>query len=218
MDGEEAGVTKSPAGIQHGRNSQMNSISKTNGVRKPGRAAAGLGRAGLVVLLGIALSVVPGCKDATTPDVTVGSILVYNYSGATVDIYMDGVFRTQIAANSYDSIDDIIPGSRDVEAFLEGTQTLVSEKTIEVEAGLQYTFYVYGGATILVTNQFGEILKIYMDDTYVGDIGNNISQSIYLVPFGTRVLVAKKRSDDTEVATISIDVQELIEYTWVIVP
>jgi hypothetical protein len=211
-------MTKSPAGIQHGRNSQMNSISKTNGVRRPGRAAGRLGTAGLVVLLGIALSVVPACKDSTTPGLTIGSILIYNYCGATVDIYLDGLFRTQILSNSYDSIDDVSPGSRGIEAFLEGTQTLVSEKTYEVEAGVQYTFYVYGGATILVTNQFGEILKIYMDDTYVGDIGDNLSQTIYLVPFGTRALVAKKRIDDTEVATTSIDVQDVIEYTWVIVP
>jgi hypothetical protein len=196
----------------------MSSISRAFGNETTRGKRSGWRPAGMVVLLSIALAVIPSCKEPTTPVANIGSVLVYNYCGATVDAYLDGVLRATIETDDYDTIVEIPPGSHTVRAYLEGTQDLVAEGTYEVEAAVQYTLYVYGIATISVTNQFGEILKIYMDDTYVGDIGNDITQTIYGVPFGTRAMVAKKRSDDTEAATASIDVITIADYPWIIPP
>lgn len=194
------------------------SSSKAYGIATTRRKRSGRVPTAFVAFLVIALSVIPACKEPTAPVANIGSIVANNRCGATVDVYLDGVNRVKVEANESETIVEIIPGSHTVRAYLEGTQDLVAEGIYEVEAAVQYQFYIYGIATITVTNQFGEILKIYMDDTYVGDIGNNITQTIYRVPFGTRAMVAKRRSDDTEAATASIDVIAVADYPWVIVP
>jgi hypothetical protein len=196
----------------------MNSLRKRPAIGRPGRSHKGWGVAGIALVLAIALGLIPACKDATTPESTVGTIYVINKSGATLDFYMDGLFRASVADWTSGTISDVLPGSHLVQGYLEGTQELVGERTIDVAAGAQYEYTISGVATISVTNQYGEVLKIYMDDTYVGDIGNNLTQTIHFVPFGTRDLVAKKRSDDTEVATISIDIVAKTDYPWIIVP
>jgi hypothetical protein len=191
-----------------------------SGIERTYRREGSRRAAWFVLSLGIALALtaVPGCKDATTPVANIGSIVAYNYCGMTVDVYLDGVYRTKVADQDYETVVEIPPGSHKIQAFMEDTQNLIAEGTYEVEAAMQYAFYVYGVATITVTNQFGEILRIYMDDVYVGDIGNNITQTIYMVPFGTRALVAKRRSDDTEAATTSIDIVAIADYPWIILP
>jgi len=67
-----------------------------------------------------------------------------------------------------------------------------------------------------VTNTYGEALKIYMDGVYQFDLVHEENRWLIDVPFGERFLKANKVSDGAEVASITIDVNENRDYSWII--
>lgn len=175
--------------------------------------------AGIITMLGIiSLSSLKCKKNPTEPEDLTSTVIIANICGADVDFFLDGEFLFFMENESDETIDPITPGERGFEAKLTGTETLVYSRTIDVETATDYIISIEGPSKILVTNSYGEILKIYMDGSYVGDIGLNLTQTIYKVRFGTRELEARKRSDDTVVATISFDVTEVADLVWVITP
>jgi hypothetical protein len=172
----------------------------------------------IAVVSGMLLMAVAGCKSTTSPESTLSSIVVSNYCGAAVTAYMDGAEKATIENSAEFTINNVAAGSRLIEAKKADSGLLVLTTTLDVKASTTIYVSVTGGASVRVTNQYGEILSIYGDDAYVGDIGNQITQTILKVTFGTHVFQAKKKSDGTVVSELSIDVADLSEYTWTITP
>lgn len=159
-----------------------------------------------------------GCKSATSPESTLSSIVVYNYCGATVTPYLDGTAQAEIGNGGSATIGSVTAGSRLIEVKKTDDGLLILTKTLDIAASSTAYVTVEGGASVRVTNQYGEILSIYGDNFYVGDIGDQITQRILKVTFGTHVYQAKKKSDATVVAELTIDVTDLSEHVWTITP
>jgi hypothetical protein len=159
-----------------------------------------------------------GCKDSTGPESTLSSILVTNVCGAAVITYLDGTQKATIENTAQASIDNVAAGSRLLEAKKADDGLLVLTTTITIQASTTTYVTVGGPASVVVTNQYGEVLSIYEDDKYVGDIGDQITQTILHIPFGTHVFQAKKRSDGTVAAELTIIVNDLSDHTWIITP
>jgi hypothetical protein len=168
----------------------------------------------LAAVLGLSLG---GCKHATT-ETLASSITIVNSCGAEIDVYMDGALKSTVAVDGQGSIADVPTGSRLLEAKKKGTADLVYSQTLTITAGTNTTFTVSGQAVLRITNNFPDILKIYANATYTGDIGPGLTQSISRVKFGTYAMLAFKRADLTEVASTTIEVTQVQTYDWVINP
>jgi hypothetical protein len=180
---------------------------------------AGKGGASLLVALAAILSLwAAGCKGTTAPESTVGQITVTNSCGAKVDIFLDGASIASIDDGSYYTIDSVTPGARLLEVKKSDNGAVLLATTITVAANAVYSLTVEGNARLTVTNHYGEILSIYVDDGYLGDIGDGLTQTVNKVRFGVHNYEARKKSDGTVAATTTIDVEDTIEYTWVITP
>lgn len=173
--------------------------------------------AGVVTVLAVLSLTATNCKSNSSPDEDLTStITVTNECGKTVDVYMDGAFQFKVETATAATITATTEGAHFFEAKITETTTLIYSETIEIALGYAYTFTVRGPSSITVTNLYGEILKISMDETYVGDIGDNLTQVIRLVKLGVHALSAAKRSDGTKVASTTIDVSEIKDYAWII--
>ena len=168
----------------------------------------------LTAVLGLSLT---GCKHTTT-ETLASSITITNNCGAEIDVYMDGALKSTVAVDGQGSIADVTPASHLLEAKLKGTSDLVYSQTLTITAGTITTFTVNGQAVLRITNNFPDILKIYANAIYLGDIGPGLVQSISRVKFGTYAMLAFKRADLTEVASTSIGVTAVQTYDWVINP
>jgi hypothetical protein len=184
------------------------------GLKKPGRAFTALVAAGSCFFMLAS----PGCKSTTSPEDTLSSIVVYNYCGATVTPYLDGIAQPDIGHTGNATIGNVAAGSRLIEIKKTDDGLLILTKTLDIAASSTVSLTVEGVVLVHVTNQYGEILSIYDGDSYVGDIGDQISQTIRKVTFGTHVYQAKKKSDATVVAELTIEVTDLSEHVWTITP
>jgi hypothetical protein len=180
-----------------------------------------MGSAGAAALLALALLLslsTAGCKGSTAPEGAVGQITVTNSCGATIDIFLDGARKATIDDGSYYTADSVTPGTHQLEVQKSDNGAVLISTALTVAANAIYSLTVEGVARLTITNHYGEILSIYVDDVYLGDIGDQLTQTVRKVRFGAHDLEAHRKSDDTVVATTSIDVEEAIEYTWVITP
>lgn len=178
--------------------------------KNPGRRTAAGALSGILVLFLI------GCKSASGPTSTVTSVLIANQCGATVDIYMDGTSKFTLADGANNLIENVSQGSHLFEAKKSDNGNLVYSSTLNILTGSSYSIAVSGAASVLITNRYGEILKIYVNDAYLGDIGDQASQTAARVRFGSYKYSASRKSDGTAVATTNIDVTEVKEYGWII--
>ncbi|MBN1222285.1 MAG: hypothetical protein JXB23_03500 [Candidatus Aminicenantes bacterium] len=69
-------------------------------------------------------------------------------------------------------------------------------------------------ARIIVTNNFGESLDIYMDGTFLFSLNHDDSETIDDVSLDEHTLEAKKLTTTTVVASAEIDVTNYIDYSW----
>lgn len=170
----------------------------------------------MATLSGILILSLAGCKGSTTPSSTTSTIVVNNNCGATIMVYVDGTLKATIDDEAYATIDNVAEGSRLVEAKKADTGLLLTSSTLTIKVSTTTSMTVEGIAILHVTNQYGEILSIFQDTAYVGDIGDQITQNLSKVKFGTHTYEAKKKTDATVVATITFDVTDILEYSWTI--
>ncbi len=143
-------------------------------------------------------------------------IVVENQFGKTLDIYMDGVYQFTLYHGDDEKIDDVTHDEHDLEAKRKDTSTVVASTEIDVVSDIDYYWVVDDPPDINVTNNYGRTLKIYMDGNYMFDLVDEEDRWIVDVDFGDRFLKAVRSSDDTEVASITIDVTENKDYSWTI--
>ncbi len=171
---------------------------------------------GIIFLIGILLFALTSCKSPNGIDSNfIATITVTNLCGATVEIYMDDSLIFTIANGFEQVIDNIVKGSHLLEAFKAGTNMLVADEAIDISTSDDYWWEIYGPSRIIVTNKYGETLRIMVNGSYLGDLDDTYSEGISKVTFGEHRLDAIKSNDDVA-ASITIDVTEVKDYFWTI--
>ena len=143
-------------------------------------------------------------------------IVVNNICGATVDIYMDGTFQTSVANNADGGIADVELGTYQLEAIKSGSDIVVFSSTLEIDFEREYIWVIEGKAGFAITNQTGEIVRLFIDDRDGGQITDKSTKTVSEVPFGEHLLEAKELNSDTVVATTTINVELIQIYPWTI--
>lgn len=180
----------------------------------------------VLILIGILMFLTISCdsifgtssteEDTTEEEGEEARVVVSNQYGKTLDIYMDGVFQFTLYHGDDDTIGDVSHDEHYMEAKRKGTSTVVASTEIDVVSDVDYSWYIDDPPDINVINDYGRTLKIYMDGSYMFELVDEEDRWIVDVSFGERFLKAVKASDDTEVASITIDVTENTDYTWTI--
>ncbi len=172
--------------------------------------------AGIMVLLALSL---PGCKsnsststdDSTT---TVARILATNTYGQTLEIFMDGTSQFALTNGASGTISNVSVATHTMEARLQGG-AVIDTTTIDVTSLTDYS-YTIDRPDINVTNAFGETLKIYYDDVYQFTIVDDENRWLIGVSLASHFLKATRASNDTEAASITINVTQNKDYTWTV--
>jgi hypothetical protein len=171
----------------------------------------------IAFLLGIVLFSFMSCKSPSSPEENLTTtVTLNNVSGTTADVFMDGTFKVSIDNQYSGDIENVTAGSHLFEAKKTGTEILILTASMDIDTGYTYTLIIEGPSTITVTNEYGETLQLTMDGTSWTDLEDQTKATLNKVPFGVHNLAAAKKSDGTEVASTTIDVEEVKEYSWTI--
>jgi len=154
--------------------------------------------------------------DGDDDDDDEARILIYNYYGENLDFYMDGSFQFTLSHDDDDKIRDVTLDEHFLEAKKQGTVTVVASTEIDVTSYTDYSWQIDDPPDINVINQYGLKLRIYMDENYLFDLVDEEDRWIVNVSFGEHFLKALRASDDKEVASTTIDVDENEDYAWTI--
>lgn len=150
-----------------------------------------------------------GCK----PDPPLSDIEVSNECGVAIDVYMNGIFQFFLEYGFIKTVQDVEWGTYTFEARRNSTGELVSSEDLSVRVNEILKWRVWTSAEIMVANNYGEQLRIFGDNVYVGDLENLAISFMEHVPYGDRKLEARL-SDDTVVVSTTISIQENITYEW----
>ena len=93
---------------------------------------------------------------------------------------------------------------------------MVFSDTLDIQSSGDYYWVISGQATIVIDNQIGELVKIYINDNYVGHIEHQDAHTIENVPFGSQVFKAVDAAVTKLLAQTTIVVSEAKEYVWTI--
>jgi len=157
------------------------------------------------------------CKSVTGSDEGFSArILIYNNCGATLDIYLDDNYQFAIADGTTETIKDLTEEEHKLNAFLTGTNTLVLSESFNATDEGDYEWTINGQATIAVKNGYGETLYIYENSEYLGHIEDNETVTVPDVAFGSYNFEATTAENSTVIASATIEVTEIKEYSWII--
>lgn len=167
--------------------------------------------------LAAALLAPPACKSPTTSDADgEADITVINDFGSAVDIYMDGELRFTLQDKWRIEIDDVTIAEHLLEAKQPGTQAVIVSERIDVTEYADYAWTVDDPPDIDVINSRDEILRIFMDGTFLFELGEEEDRWITDVAFGSRLLQAVSAETGRPVASATITIEEYKDYTWTI--
>lgn len=173
--------------------------------------------AGIMVLLALSL---PGCKSSTntnTDDTTTTAqarILVSNTYGQTLEILMDGASQFTLTNGASGTIKEVSVATHTMEAKIAGG-TIIDTTTIDVTQLTDYS-YAIDRPDINVVNSWGETLRIYMDGVFQFTIVDDENRWLIAVSLASHFLKATRAGDDSEVASITINVTQNKDYSWTI--
>jgi hypothetical protein len=192
--------------------------------KRPGRnlktSAGILFLAGILIIFWASCESIFGPKTEESTDTTTDEarIVVTNNYGESLDIYMDGNFQFTLGNGNSKKIHNVSLDEHNMEGRMPSTGTVVDKETIDVSAYQDYTYTISPPPSIDVINKYGVTLKIYMDDNYKFDLMDEEDRWIMHVSKTTHYLKALKASDNKEVAstTIDIDQDKNKDYTWTI--
>lgn len=171
---------------------------------------------GIIVLLGIFMCSMISCKSPESADDIKAQIFVSNECGLEIDVYLDGIYQFSLEFLYYEAIKNVSGGVYEIVTKKKGTEEVLSTNTVDVNANGDYWVTILSAASIKIINEYGEILNIYTNGSLQGELDDEESQVFTNVPYGEHVLEASKTSDNTLVASVTINVVEEKEYTWTI--
>jgi hypothetical protein len=170
-----------------------------------------------IALLCIFLLASAGCKNPEGPDSDVmANLFISNECGVAIDVFMDGDFQFSIEFLYYEVIQNVSRGVYEIAAKKKGTEDFVSTNSVDVSTSGDYWVTILSPASLKVINDYGQTLNIYTNGSYQGELDDKESQVFTNVPYGTHVLEAAKKSDNSLVAAADIEIVENKEYTWTI--
>ncbi len=174
--------------------------------------------AGIIIWLGFFVLASISCKNPTSPDdeALQANIIASNECGVTADVYMDGNLQFSVEYQYYNTIENVSLGTHELEAKKQGTETLVAAVSAEVSNLTNYVWNILSSINLIVSNEYGEILSIYAAGNYLDDLSSPGTMTIQNVPYGEHLLEAVRPSDETKVASITINIDEKKEYYWTI--
>jgi len=177
----------------------------------------GLPLAGIMVLLAFSL---PGCKSSTdtstdsTTTTAQARIIVTNTYGQTLEIFMDGTSQFTLTNGNEGKISNVSVATHTMEAKLAGG-AVIDTTTLDITQLTDYS-YTIDRPDINVVNSWGEALKVYMNDVYQFTLADDENRWLIAVPLASHFLKATRASNDTEVASITINVTQNKDYSWTI--
>ena len=158
-----------------------------------------------------------GCKSPTSPHGDgEADIIVYSRIEGVLDIYMDGSFRFSIRYKNSIEIDNVSMGIHQLKALDQKTGIVVDSETIEVIDKTDYTWTIEDPADINVINNYGQALKIYMDDNYLFDLADEEDRWIIDVSLGEHLLKAIRVRDGKQAGSKLLNITENRNYYWTI--
>jgi hypothetical protein len=171
-----------------------------------------------IFLLSIFLLTVFSCKNTTGPENETAeiNITVSNECGIAVDVYMDKNFQFSVEYLESKTIRDVALGDHEFEAKKKGTETLLSFLSVELTERVDFVWTLESEASLHVANEYGETLDIYGDDNLISDIDALGTLIIENVLLGEHAFKALRQSDQTEIASITIDFTENVPYFWTV--
>ena len=174
--------------------------------------------AGIIFWLSFFLFTLISCKNPTSPDdgSTTARMTVSNDCGVAVDIFMDKTFQFSVEYQESEIIQNISVGQHEFEAKNKDTEIVLSNVTVDLFEPRDYVLTIIGEASFHVSNEYGESLNVYGDGDLLSDIGSPGTLVIENVLYGVHLFEAKKVSDGTAVASISVDFAENPAYFWTI--
>ncbi|MFC2157292.1 hypothetical protein ACFLT9_05590 [Acidobacteriota bacterium] len=167
---------------------------------------------GIIILIAISMFAITSCKSPSGVDI-VATVTINNACGAAVEIYMDGIFRFILATGLSQAIENVAEGAHLLDAWKEGTEILVNSDGFNISSSGGYNWDIPGPSRIVITNNYGETLSIYLNGDLLGTLDNTFSEGVNEITFGQHNLEAKK-NDNSTAATFTIDVTDVGEFFW----
>jgi len=165
----------------------------------------------IVITVFVLVASLVGCKEA----LPLSEITVSNECGLAIDVYMDGIYQFFLEHGFMKTIDEVEWTTHLLEARRNSTGQLVASEELTVRMNEDATWHVWSSAFIRITNNYGEKVSVYGDNVLTGELEDQESALMEHVPYGDRKLEARL-SDGTVVDSITISVQEDIEYKWTV--
>ncbi len=172
----------------------------------------------IAVLLGILVSTQAGCKNSTGPDDFLANIIASNDCGIAVDVFLDNTLQFSLENQKSDAIENVSQGIHELLAKKKSDGAEIFSDTIDISRSGNYNWIIESPADVRLVNSYGELLSVYADGSLLGDLEDQTSQVIQNIPYGKHRFDAVRKSDNTLVKSIEIDIQENKEYTWTITP
>lgn len=133
-----------------------------------------------------------------------------------MDIFMDKNFQFSVEYQESKIIQNVSIGEHEFDAKKKGTEIVLSNATVDLFEPRNYVLTIASEASFHVTNEYGESLNIYGDENLLSEFGSPATLIIENVLYGERLFEAKKVSDGTTAASITIDFTENKAYFWTI--
>jgi hypothetical protein len=179
-------------------------------------------RALLLLMIGMAFLSFMACTSAEDPnedettDTDIANIMVYNDYGETLDIYMNGTFQFTLQHDESEDVDDVALDEYTMQAKLAGTDQIVDEEEIDVSAYTTYTWTIDDPPDINIINDSGIDLMIYINDQFIFNLVDEENRWVMNVAYGEYTIKAIKVSNDAEYSSITLEVNDNIDYSWTI--
>ncbi len=113
-----------------------------------------------------------------------------------------------------DKIADVSIATHTMEARIPGG-ALIDTTEIDVTQQTDYSYSI-DRPDINIVNGWGEPLKIYLGDVYQFTLADDENRWLIAVPLASHFLKATRVSDNSEVASITINVTQNKDYSWTI--
>jgi len=172
---------------------------------------------GIIVLLGIFMCSMISCKSPEDPALVISAnIFVSDECGLALDVYMNGDYQFSLEYLYYDVIKNVSSGVHEIVAKKKDAEEVIVTEIVNVTASGEIWVWIKYSASLKIVNEYGETLNIYTNGSLQGELEDKESQIFDNVPYGEHVLEVSKTSDNTFVASVTINVLEEKEYTWTI--
>ena len=170
----------------------------------------------IITMVGILILTSISCKSPTTPEATEASITITNHCGIAVDILMDGVWQLTIDHLQSSTLSIPTLGVYEFEARKQGTGTVVSSSSADINEYKNFVWTVQTSADISIINNYGETIDIYGDGDLQGSINDQETGTLSKTPYGEHLLEATKSGETDVITSITLDITENIQYTWTV--